>query len=294
MNRLTYKIIIFMLVESLLFLWSTPLNAQNTAEMKQSMSAGYAPVNGIKMYYEVYGEGNIPLILIHGGGSTIETSFGNFLPLLQDYGKIIAVELQAHGRTTDRNKPETFEQDADDVAALIKFLKLEKVNILGFSNGGTTTLQIAIRHPEVVNKIVAISASYKRDGLINGFFDGMKNASLDNMPAPLKKGFLDVNPSQKGLQTMFEKDKNRMLNFKDYDDEAIKSVKAKALFIVADNDVITIEHTVKMSHMVSGSQLAVLPGVHGSCIGEVCVNIEGSKIPEATSLLIKEFLNEQH
>jgi len=280
-----------MLVESLLFLWSTPVSAQQNNDMERNIQSSYAPINGIKMYYEIHGAGNIPLILIHGGGSTIETSFGNFIPLLTDYGQIIAVELQAHGRTSDRNTDETFEQDADDVAALIKYLKIEKANILGFSNGGTTALQLGTSHPELVNKIVAVSAAYKRDGFISGFFEGMQQASLENMPDPLKKSYLKVNPNEKGLQIMFEKDKNRMINFKDYSDDALKSIKAETLFIVADKDVITVEHTIKMSQLVANAQLAVLPGVHGSCIGEVCTTVKDSKLPEATTVLIKDFLN---
>lgn len=292
MNKLPSQIIIFMLVESLLFLWSRPVSAQQNIDMETHKTSGYANVNGIKMHYEIHGNGDIPLILIHGGGSTIKTSFGNLLPLLSDYGKIIGVELQAHGRTSDRNKPETFEQDADDVAAFIKFLKIEKANILGFSNGGTTTLQLAIRHPELVNKIVAISAVYQRAGLIAGFFKGMQKASLDNMPEPLKLAYLKVNPNDKDLQIMFEKDKNRMINFRDYSDDAIRSIKAKTLLIVADKDVITVEHTLKMAQLISGAQLIVLPGVHGECIGEVCTAVQGSKMPEATAMLIKEFLNQ--
>jgi len=138
---------------------STQSIIAQTTNMEKANSTGYAPVNGIKMYYEIYGDGKIPLVLIHGGGSTIESSFGNMIPLLSDYGKLIGVELQAHGRTSDRNGPETFEQDADDVAALLKYLKIDKANFLGFSNGGTTTTQIAIRHPEIVNKIVVVSSN---------------------------------------------------------------------------------------------------------------------------------------
>src|ERR1700761_5829800 len=138
--------------------------------MEKLKTSGYAPVNGLHMYYEIHGEGKMPLVLIHGGGSTIETTFGTILPLLG--GKLIAVELQAHGRTSDRDAPETFEQDADDVAGLLKYLKVDKANFFGFSNGATTTLQIAIRHPELVNKVVALSAAYQREGFVPGFFDG--------------------------------------------------------------------------------------------------------------------------
>lgn len=251
---------------------------------------GYAPVNGINMYYEIHGSGT-PLVFIHGGGSTIQTSFGRFLPLLSPYYKVIAVELQAHGRTNDRDQPESFEQDADDVAALLQYLKIEKAHILGFSNGGNTAMQIAIRHPDLVNKIVPISAFYKKEGMITGFWDGMQGATLDNMPAPLKTSYLEVNNDPNGLQKMFERDKQRMLQFNDWDDELLRSIKAPALLIIADKDVMTSEHAVKMSQLIPDCQLMILPGVHGSFIGEICTGEEGSKMPEATAMMIREFLD---
>jgi pimeloyl-ACP methyl ester carboxylesterase len=258
---------------ALLILWAlmTPisLTAQKINKMDKSKTTGYAPVNGLNMYYEIHGEGTIPLVLIHGGGSTIETSFENILPLFSAHNKVIAVELQAHGRTNDRDAPESFEQDADDVAGLLKYLKIEKANILGFSNGGTTTLQIAIRHPEVVNKIIVIAGSYQREGFIQGFFEGMQYATLDNMPELLKIAYAKVAPDKDQLVVMFKKDKQRMIDFKDIADDAIRSIQAPALFIVADKDVITIEHTLKMSRMLPGSELAILPGTHGSYIGEI-------------------------
>ncbi|MGN6163974.1 MAG: alpha/beta fold hydrolase, partial [Flavisolibacter sp.] len=148
-----------------------------TTEEGKTDKNGYAPVNGIKMYYEIHGAGE-PLLLIHGGGSTIETTFGRILPLLAQYYKVIAMELQAHGRTTDRNNTESFEQDADDVAALLQYLKINKAHFLGFSNGGNTAMQIAIRHPDVVNKLVVVSAFYKKEGMIAGFFEGLQQATL--------------------------------------------------------------------------------------------------------------------
>lgn len=252
-------------------------------------TSGYAPVNGLQMYYEVYGEGEIPLVLIHGGGSTIETTFGTILPLLS--GKLIAIELQAHGRTNDRDTPETFEQDADDIARLLKYLKVAQANFFGFSNGATTTLQIAIRHPEMVNKIVALSAAYQREGFIPGFFDGFEGATLNSMPEPLRDGFLKVTPDKARLQTMFEKDVARMVNFKDIPDDAIRSIQAPALIMVSEHDVITAEHTIKISRLIPGAHLLILPGMHGTCIGEMGIVKTGSKLPGATVALIEEFLN---
>ncbi|MFT3703421.1 MAG: alpha/beta hydrolase [Agriterribacter sp.] len=260
--------------------------------MQKPVKSGYAPVNGLKMYYEIHGNGELPLVLIHGGGSTIETSFSNILPFFAEKRKVIAVELQAHGRTSDRNAPESFQQDADDVVALLTYLKIDKADFLGFSNGGSTTLQIAIRHPQIVKKIIAVAAAYRRDGFINGFFDGMQQASLSNMPEPLKESYMKVAPDKNQLQVMFEKDKQRMIHFSDWPDDDIKSIKAPALLMVADKDVITVDHTLKMAQLISGAKLVVLPGVHGAFMGEICTAKKNSKLPEITAQIIEEFLNE--
>src|SRR5215467_1494165 len=111
----------------------TSLNAQTEPPGR------YAAVNGLNLYYEIHGRGR-PLVLLHGGGSTIESTFGRILPDLARTHQVIAVELQAHGHTKDIDRPLSFEQDADDVAALLAQLKIEKADIMGFSNGGTTAL----------------------------------------------------------------------------------------------------------------------------------------------------------
>jgi len=232
------------------------------------MQSGYAPVNGLTMYYEIHGEG-APLVLIHGGGSTIGTSFGRILPLLSEHFRVIAVELQAHGHTSDRNAPESFESDADDVAALLRYLKIDKASFFGFSNGGNTAMQIAIRHPELVNKLVIASAFYKRAGMMPGFFEGLAGAELADMPAGLQEAFRAINKDPHALQAMFEKDRNRMVQFRDWPEEYLQRIKAPALFIAADKDVMTVEHTAEMARHVTNSRLLILPGNHGSYIGEM-------------------------
>jgi pimeloyl-ACP methyl ester carboxylesterase len=258
--------------------------------MEKPTTSGHAPVNGIQMYYETYGEGEIPLVLIHGGGSTMHTSFGAFIPLIKSYGKLITVDLQAHGRTTDRNAPETFEQDADDVAGLLRYLGIAKASVFGFSNGGTTAMQIAINHPKLVHKIINLAGSSKRSGFPDVFFEGFDNATIDNMPAPYHKAFLEVTPDKNLLQNMFEKDRRRMMNFKDIPDEVISSIKAPALIMVNDKDVVPVEHAAELARLIHNAQLAVFPGYHGQCIGEVFMANPDSRIPEATALLVLEFL----
>jgi pimeloyl-ACP methyl ester carboxylesterase len=293
-NKLTFRIKNYMMIALFIMASGMSVNAQqiNTKNMEKLQSSGYAPVNGLKMYYEIYGEGTMPLVLIHGGGSTIESSFSKMLPLFSAYGKVIAVELQAHGRTGDRDAPETFEQDADDVAALLAFLKIDKANFLGFSNGGTTTLQIAIRHPEIVNKIVIASANYRRDGMPPGFFEGFPKATLADMPASLKEAYLKVAPDKSHLRVMFEKDVARMENFKDVPDDVMQSIKAPALIIITDRDVIQPEHALRMSRILHGARLAILPGVHGTSIGAAESNPteKEAKLPGITATLVEDFL----
>ena len=252
--------------------------------------AGYAKINGLDMYYEIHGEGN-PIVLVHGGGSTIQTTFGILLPLLAETNKVIAVELQAHGHTSDRDAPESFEQDADDVAGLINYLKIGKADLIGFSNGGNTCMQVAIRHPELVNKLVIISSFYKRDGMFKGFFDMMQNATLKEMPEHLKDAFMQIRNDSTALQTMFEKDRNRMLHFTDWKEEDLAMIKAPSLVLIGDQDVVTPEHAVEMSKLIPGSRLMILPGNHGSFIGEGMKDMKSSQMPRYTASMIREFLD---
>jgi len=245
------------------------------------------------MYYEAHGEGGRPLILIHGGGSTVESNWSNVLPLLAAHRTVIAVELQAHGRTADVDRPETFEQDADDVATLVRQLNLTSVDLFGFSNGGHTAMQIAIRHPRIVRRMVIASASYRREGMIDGFFEMMEHASLDNMPAPLKEAFLAVNPDPHALQTMHDKDAARMRTFDDWSDDALRSINAPALIINADRDVIKTDHAVAMSRLIPNARLLIVPGTHGSYLGEACTVVPDSKIPEMVVRVVEEFLDER-
>ena len=266
----------------------TNSKADSSVVVAPSFESGYSEVNGIKMYYEIYGEGK-PFVLIHGGGSTIQTSFGRIIPLLAKNRKVIGVELQAHGRTGDRNSPISFEQDADDVNGLLKNLNIDKADILGFSNGGNTTMQLAIRHPEVVNRIIVASAFYKRDGMFPGFWDFMEKGTIEDMPTTLKEEFLKVTPDSAKLQNLFEKSSKRMLEFKDWDDEQLRSIKAKTLIVAGDKDVATPEHYVAMYRLIPDCQLMVIPGGHGKFMGEIDFPNTERNV-ESFVLLIEEFL----
>lgn len=258
----------------------------------KKMESGYSDVNGIKMYYEIYGEGK-PLVLIHGGGSTIQTTFEKAIPLLAKNRKVIAVELQAHGRTSDRIQDSSFEQDADDVATLLKNLKIDKADFFGFSNGGTTTLQIAFRHPEIVNKLILGSALAKRNGVPDWFWGFMAQAKLENMPEQLKEGYRKVAADPNGLQIMHDKDAKRMVNFKDIPDDQIKSIKFPTLIIIGDKDVITPEHAIELHRQIANSELAIIPGGHGEYIGEITTIKPDFKESDLVIPMIEKFLDEK-
>ena len=250
----------------------------------------YANVNGLKMYYEVYGNG-FPLVLIHGGGSTIGTTFGRILPALAKTHKLIAVEMQAHGHTADIDRPLSFEQDADDVAELLKQLHISKADIFGFSNGASTTLEIAIRHPVLINKIIVASTMYKKDGAQPWFWDMMAHPTFEQMPQPLKDAYLEINPDTNALYTMYKRDVARMQSFKDIKEEDIKAIKAPALIICGDNDVVRPEHAVEMWRQMQHAQLMILPGGHGEYMGEITTVKPGHNEYPVLSI-IETFLKE--
>jgi len=258
---------------------------------EQIFKTGYADIGGLNMYYEVHGEGE-PLVLIHGGGSTIQTTFGNIIPLLSKQRQIIAMDLQAHGRTNDRPAPLSFKQDADDIASLLKNLDIPKADFLGYSNGGNTLIEIALRHPSLINKMIIASSLYKRNATVPQFWEGFDSATIDVMPQSLKDGFLKVNPDEKAFLNMFNKDVQRMKNFKDWNDEQMKSIKAPALIINGNNDVASIEHAVEMHRVMPNSQLLVLPGKHGVYIGAIEYLDNGKWTQKYIVDIIEDFLDE--
>lgn len=251
---------------------------------------GYAQVNGLNMYYEVHGEGD-PLVLIHGGGSTIDTSFGRMIPMLAPHRKLIAVELQAHGHTGDRPAALSFEQDADDVAALLNHLHIPQADFLGFSNGGQTAIEIALRHPQLVKKLILASAFYKRTAVAPGFWEGFEGVTLDMMPAVLREGYLKANNDQAGLLTMFQKDVERMRAFTGWTDEQVQSIKAPTLVISGSRDVALVEHAVEMYRIIPNCELAIFPGGHGTYLGTI-ESLEDGHWPKFNAVhLVNEFLD---
>ncbi len=246
-------------------------------------------VNGLRMYYEIHGMGK-PLVLIHGAASTIQTTFGTILPDLARNHQVIGVELQAHGHSDNRDGRQiTFEQDADDVIALLKQLQIERADIFGFSNGGTTALRMAIRQPQMVNKLIIASSMYKKTGCAPEFWKGMEHADFKDMPDSYKQEFLSINPSEEALHIMFEQCAHRMQQFTDIPDSVISSIQAPALIMSGDKDVPLPEHAVEMYRRMPLASLAIFPGGHGTYLGEITTLKEAHQ-PPAGLAVIEDFL----
>ena len=227
--------------------------------------SGYAPIHGLQMYYEIHGSApsaQPPLVLLHGSGDTIQTSFGHVLEAFARDRQIVAFEQQGFGHTADiADRPFRFAQSADDTAALLEYLQISEADLFGFSNGGTIALQVAIRHPQVVRKLVVASGFFQREGSsYPWFWEGFPNAKLEQMPKELQEAYLEAAPHPENLQSFFDKCIERMRSFPDIPTDAIRRITSPALVIVGDADVMRPEHAVELFRLLKHAWLAVLPG----------------------------------
>ena len=238
----------------------------------QDMSEGnYAPIGDLNLYYEIHGTGE-PLILIHGGlGGIVE--FGQLLPLLAENRQVIAVELQGHGHTVDIDRSMSYEAFADDIAALISYLELEKADVMGYSLGGAVALQTAIRHPERVNKLVLVSTAYSRAGIRAEFLMGMDMMSAEGanmmLETPMYQFYAGVAPKLDDWSTLVGKVGELMQQDFDWSDN-LTELTIPTQIIAGDSDFISASHAVDLFGLLGGnvagdfvglpqSQLAILP-----------------------------------
>jgi len=253
------------------------------------LHARYADVNGLHMYVEEAGSGP-PLVLIHGGGSTVHTTFGALLPGLAARHRVVGVELEGHGHTADTDRPWSFDQMADDTAALLDQIGIGEADVFGYSMGGRVALHIALRRPDLVRRLIVASSFYSRAGMPPEFWTGMEKASPDGMPAVLRDAYLAASP-RPDLARFVEKSKAMMLAARDLAEDELRSIRAPTLILVGDSDVILPEHAVAMFRLVPRAQLAVFPGSpHGAYIGALEYAAEGSRQPEAAAAMIEAFL----
>ena len=224
----------------------------------------YAEVNGLRMYYEVHGEGR-PLVLLHGAYMTVD-AMGDLVPGLAESRRVIAVELQGHGRTADvADRPITYEGMADDVAALIRHLGIDEADAFGFSMGGGVALQLAIRHPGSVRRLVVASASYTSDGMQPELHEMIPTITPEMFAgSPLEAAYREIAPNPEDFPVLVEKLKELDITPFDWGAENIRRIGAPTMIVVGDSDAVRLEHAVEMYRLLGGGAMGDLSGLPDS------------------------------
>jgi pimeloyl-ACP methyl ester carboxylesterase len=231
---------------------------------------GYAPVNGLKMYYEVHGSGD-PVVLLHGAYMTIPGNWTGWIGELSKTRKVIAVEMQGHGRTADIKRDLTFENLADDVAALLDYLKIPSADVIGFSMGGGVAMECAIRHPEKVRKVVSISAVLRHDGWVKEAVEALPKLTAESFQgSPIEAEYKRLSPTPNEFPGFVKRVIAMAKQPYDLGADKLKATKAPIFFIHGDADGVRLEHISEMFRLKGGevfgdmqprsaSRLAILP-----------------------------------
>jgi len=247
-------------------LLSTAVSAQ-----AEKPTTGYAPVNGLKMYYEIHGSGSEPLVLLHGSFMTITNNWTGWIGELSKTRTVIAVEMQGHGRTADINRDFSYENLADDIAAMLDYLKIKQADVLGYSMGGGVAMQVAIRHPENVRKVVSISAFFRHDGLVKEALDAFPKLTADTFKgSPIETEYKKLSPTPNEFPNFVKRVVAMALKPYDFGAAKLKATKAPFLFIHGDADGVRLDHIAEMFRLKgdeihgdlrprSESRLAVVP-----------------------------------
>jgi pimeloyl-ACP methyl ester carboxylesterase len=238
----------------------------------QRPTTGYAPVNGLRMYYEIHGDASgEPLVLLHGSFMTITNNWTGWIGELSKSRKVIALEMQGHGRTADINRDFSYEGLADDVAALLDHLRIARADVLGYSMGGGIAMQVAIRHPEKVRKVVSISAVFRHDGWVKEALDMFPLFTADMLKgSPIEIEYKKLSPTPNEFPTFVKRAIAMDLKPYDFGADKLKATRAPFFFVHGDADGVRLEHIAEMFRLKgdeifgdmrprSESRLAVLP-----------------------------------
>ena len=218
-------------------------------------TTGYAPVNGLKMYYEIHGTGE-PVVLLHGAFMSISGDWSDWVGELSKTRKVIAVEMQGHGRTADINRDMTYENLSDDVAGLLDYLKIPNADIVGYSLGGGVALEFAIRHPEKVRKVVSISAVIRRDGWVKEANDFWPTLTWELFKGtPMEAEYKRLSPTPDKFPDLVNHIKAMVLRPFDFGADRFNATQAPIFFIHGDADGVRLEHIGEMYRLKGGGNL---------------------------------------
>ena len=237
---------------------------------QQGPTTGYAPVNGLKMYYEVHGSGE-PVVLLHGAFMTITNNWAGWIGELSKTRKVIAVELQGHGRTADIPREFTYEHLADDVAALLDYLKIPRADLIGYSMGGAVAMECAIRHPDKVRRAVIISSTLRSDGMVPEGLAAIRHLTADAFKgSPIEVEYKKLRPTPDDFPNFVQRIVAMAAKGYDFGADKLQATTAPMFFIHGDADGVRLAHVAEMFRLKGGethgdmgprseSRLAILP-----------------------------------
>jgi pimeloyl-ACP methyl ester carboxylesterase len=267
----------------------------SAAASAQEPSTGFAPVNGLKMYYEIHGKGD-PVVLLHGSFMTITNNWTGMIAQLSKSRRVIAVEMQGHGRTADINRDFSHANLADDIAALLDYLKIKQADVLGYSMGGGVAMQVAIRHPEKVRKVVSISAVFRHDGWVKEALEAFPEIEAGMFKgSPIETEYKKLSPTPDQFDTFVKRVIQIDLKPYDFGARQLRATKAPMLFIHGDADGVRLDHISEMFRLKgdeifgdlrprSESRLAILPNTtHVTLLDK----------PDVIVPMVDDFLNAQ-
>jgi pimeloyl-ACP methyl ester carboxylesterase len=217
---------------------------------------GHLPINGLSLYYEVHGElgtSRTPPLLLIPGAFMATDSMTSWVSAFAGERAVIVFDQQGHGRTPDTSRKMSYEQFADDAAALLRALKVERADVMGYSQGGGVALQLALRHPTLVDKLVSLSATYRKDGWYPSVFEGIEGLSATAFTGtPVEKAFKDHTPDAAAFDAYLEKMKVLSIDDQNISDAQMRSISAKTMVIVGDADAVKPEHALAMFELRGG------------------------------------------
>ncbi|GAB2666818.1 alpha/beta fold hydrolase [Kribbella swartbergensis] len=276
--------------------------SDHTTPAPPAPESGYAPVNGLQMYYEIHGSGGTPLLLLHGGLFNIDLQFGPLLPSLAENRQVIATDFQGHGRTNDIDRPLGTADLASDVVGLLQHLGVPEVDVFGFSVGGAVALHLAIRKPELIRKAIISSVSFHPDGDRAENAEAVGEMKVEMIAGtPMEAEYLakSPHPDLEHLQTLLDKLGTYDRGTAGWSDDDIRGIAAPTLITVGDCDAVKLEHAVRFLQLRGGdvngdfvgvpsSQLAVFPGTthffglaRTDLVRDVVLTFLDAPVPEA-------------
>jgi pimeloyl-ACP methyl ester carboxylesterase len=236
----------------------------------QQPVTGYAPVNGLRMYYEIHGTGE-PVVLLHGSFMTITNNWQDMIAALSKTRRVVAVEMQGHGRTADIKRDFSYENLADDIAAMLTYIKIDKADLIGYSMGGGVAMQVAIRHPERVRNVVSISAVFRHDGWVKEALDAFAQLTPELFKgSPIETEYRKLSPNPNEFPNFIKRVISMDLKPYDFGADKLRATKAPMFFIHGDADGVRLDHIAEMFRLKgdeifgdmrprSTSRLAILP-----------------------------------